>query len=80
MKNLHNIEKALPYRTYEYLGWDGMGKKWHISKTTRSDGRWIARYADNDAELYVNYPIVAMTLTQLSKTLEGLSIGGVKKP
>ena len=61
MKNLLNIERSF-FRPAQYVGYaSGL---WDITKTTSSDGNWVAHRRDN-----YNIRIAAMTLSALSMKL-----------
>lgn len=64
MKLPDNVERSA-FRP-GYVGWDGLGGLWHI---TRTGNRWVARPAPNHRGRDTLLPVTCKTLTEAGATL-----------
>ena len=63
----HNIERALPSKFYQYVGWDAAGRKFIIQKHDQYKGYRAAQVVVTDNSIPYFY---ARTLKDVSATLE----------
>lgn len=66
----HNIERALPGRFYQYVGWDRSGNRFTIQKHDHYRGYRAAQVVAADNTIPYFY---ARTLKDVSATLETIN-------
>ena len=66
----HNIERALPTKFYQYVGWDRSGNRFIIQKHDKYRGYRAAQVIASDCEVPYFY---ARTLRDVSGILDNIN-------